>query len=152
MKDWSELEKQAACQVAALMAGAARTAPKTRGIDNIQVVAIDDESTRQALVKKMQEIARAENRPGFERDANNVAASPAIVVIGVQSNPAELNCGFCGNPTCDELRAKDGICSFNPTSAVQRIFWAVPESNAFVCSARSLSGLNSDEYTQIYSL
>jgi uncharacterized ferredoxin-like protein len=113
MKVWSELEKQAACQVAALMAGAARTAPKTRGIDNIQVAAIDDEISRQALVNKMIEIARAENRPGFERDAHNVAASPAIVVIGVRSNPAGLNCGFCGNPTCDELKAKDGICSFN---------------------------------------
>jgi uncharacterized ferredoxin-like protein len=113
MKESCELEKQAACQVAALMAGAARTAPKTRGIDNIQVVAIDDEGTRQVLVNKMKEIARSENRPGFERDAHNVAASPAILVIGVRSNPAELNCGFCGNPTCDELRAKDGICSFN---------------------------------------
>ena len=113
MKVWSELEKQAACQVAALMAGAARTAPKTRGIDNIQVAAIDDEISRQALVNKMIEIARAENRPGFERDAHNVATSPAIVVIGVHSNPAGLNCGFCGNPTCDELKAKDGICSFN---------------------------------------
>jgi uncharacterized ferredoxin-like protein len=113
MKVWAELEKQAACQVAALMAGAARTAPKTRGIDNIEIVAIDDEITRQALANKMIEIARSENRPGFGRDAKNVAASPAIVVIGVRSNPAELNCGFCGNPTCDELRAKDGICSFN---------------------------------------
>jgi len=113
MKQALELEKQAACQVAALMTAAARTAPKTRGIDNIQVVAIDDESGRQALVDKMKEIARSENRPGFERDANNVAASPAILVIGVQSNPAGLNCGFCGNPTCDELKAKNGICSFN---------------------------------------
>ena len=113
MKVWSELEKQAANQVAALMAGAARTAPKTRGIDNIEVAAIDDEASREALVKKMKEIAKAENRPGFDRDANNVAASPAILVIGVRSNPAELNCGFCGNPTCEELRAKDGICSFN---------------------------------------
>ena len=113
MKKSLELEKQAACQVAALMAAAARTAPKTRGIDNIQVVAIDDENTRQTLVNKMKEIAGAEGRPGFERDANNVAASPAIVVIGVQSNPSGLNCGFCGNPTCDALKAKEGVCSFN---------------------------------------
>ena len=50
MKQSCELEKQATYQVAALMAGAARTAPKTRGIDNIRVVAIDDEISRQALV------------------------------------------------------------------------------------------------------
>lgn len=113
MKESAELEKQAAYQVAVLMAAAARTAPKTRGIDNIQVVAIDDDKTKLTLVNRMKEIASAENRPSFERDANNVAASPAIVVIGVQSNPAGLNCGFCGNPTCDELKMKDGVCSFN---------------------------------------
>ncbi len=113
MKASDELEKQAACQVASLMAAAARTAPKTRGVDNIQIVAIDDEKTRQFLAQKMVEIARSENRPGFERDANNLAASPVIVVIGVQSNPAGLNCGFCGSPTCDELKIRDGICAFN---------------------------------------
>jgi len=113
MKGSSELEKQAAYQVATLMAAAARTAPKTRGIDNIQVVAIDDDNTKQTLVNKMKEIASSENRPSFRRDANNVAAAPAILVIGVQSNPAGLNCGFCGNPTCDALKIKDGVCSFN---------------------------------------
>ena len=113
MKESAELEKQAAYYVATLMAAAARTAPKTRGIDNIQVVAIDDENTKQTLANKMKEIARSEKRPSFERDANNLAASPVIVVIGVQSNPADLNCGFCGNPTCEELKIKDGGCAFN---------------------------------------
>src|SRR5208337_1003505 len=113
MKESFELEKEAAYHVATLMAAAARTAPKTRGIDNIQVVAIDDEYTKQALVNKMKQIAGAENRPGFERDAGNVTASPVIVVIGVQSNPSGLNCGFCGNPTCDSLKDKNGVCSFN---------------------------------------
>jgi len=113
MKESFELEKQAAYHVATLMAAAARTAPKTRGIDNIHVVAIDDENTKQKLVKKMGEIAGAENRPSFGRDANNVAASPVIVVIGVQSDPAGLDCGFCGNPTCEALKTKEGVCSFN---------------------------------------
>jgi uncharacterized ferredoxin-like protein len=113
MKESSELEKQAAYHVASLMAAAARTAPKTRGMDNIQVVAIDDENTKQILANKMKEIAGLENRPSFERDANSLAASPIIVVIGVQANPAGLNCAFCGNPTCDALKIKGGVCSFN---------------------------------------
>jgi len=113
MKESSELEKQAAYHVATLMAAAARTAPKTRGIDNIHVVAIDDENTKQKLVNKMQAIAGSENRPSFGRDASNVVAMPVIVVIGVQSNPAGLDCGFCGNPTCDTLKTKGGVCSFN---------------------------------------
>lgn len=113
MKASSELEEHAAYHIASLMAAAARTAPKTRGIDNIQVVAIDDDNAKQKLVEKMKEISRSENRPSFERDANNVATSPVIVVLGVQSNPAGLDCGFCGNPTCDALRIKGGVCSFN---------------------------------------
>jgi len=95
------------------MAAAARTAPKTRGIDNIRVVAIDDEPTKQQLIAKMREIAAKENRPGLARDAGNIENSPALVVIGVEANTAGLNCGFCGNATCEGLEAANGICSFN---------------------------------------
>lgn len=113
MKGSTELEKQATQQVVALMAAAARTAPKTRGIDNIRILVIDDENEKQVLADKMKESARLENRPSFERDGHNVAASPAVMVIGVQSNPAGLNCGFCGSGTCEELKSKNGVCSFN---------------------------------------
>lgn len=113
MKASSQLETTAAQQVAALMAAAARTAPKTRGIDNIKVLAIDDEPGRQQLVAKMREIATKENRPSLARDAGNIEHSPAVVVIGVESNTAGLNCGFCGQPSCEELEAANGVCTFN---------------------------------------
>ena len=113
MKPSAELEKSAAAQVAALMAAAARTAPKTRGIDNIQTTAIDDEPTKQKVIAQMREIGAKENRPSFGRDANNIENSPALVVIGVASNPAGLNCGFCGKPTCEALEMAGGICTFN---------------------------------------
>lgn len=95
------------------MAAAARTAPKTRGIDNIKLVAIDDEPGRQKLVAKMRDIAVKENRPGLARDAGNIERSPAILVIGVESNTSGLNCGFCGKPTCEALQAAGGVCAFN---------------------------------------
>ena len=113
MKTSDELEKQAALHVAALMAAAARTSPKTRGIDNVRVVAIDDEPSKQQLVATMRAIGRKENRPSFLRDAGNIENAPAIVVIGVESNPAKLNCGYCGQATCDELAAAGGVCAFN---------------------------------------
>jgi uncharacterized ferredoxin-like protein len=113
MKTSVELEMAAARQVAALMLAAARTAPKTRGIDNIKTIAIDDEPTRRKLVAKMREIARKEDRPSVARDAGNIENSPAIVVIGVESNTAGLNCGFCGKPSCDALEDAGGVCSFN---------------------------------------
>ena len=114
MKRSDQMEKEAALHVASLMAAAARTAPKTRGIDNIEVIAIDDEATKTKLINKMKEIAKAEARPSLERDSNSIAASPVLVVIGVKANPAGLNCGFCGYPTCSALSKSEGICSYNP--------------------------------------
>ena len=46
MKTSAELEQQAALQVASLMAAAARTAPKTRGIDNMNLFEVE---VKQAL-------------------------------------------------------------------------------------------------------
>ena len=114
MKKSNELEGAAIKDIAEFMAVAARTAPKTRGLDNIEIVAIDDEPTKKKLIEKMKEISKKENRPGFERDANSIEASPAILVIGVKNNPAILNCGFCGYPTCEEMIKHKGTCSYNP--------------------------------------
>jgi uncharacterized ferredoxin-like protein len=114
MKNSNELEQAAIKDVAEFMAVAARTAPKTRGIDNIEVIAIDDEASKNRLIKKMKDISKKESRPGFERDANCVAVSPAILVIGVRNNPAGLNCGFCGYPSCDEMAKRKGTCAYNP--------------------------------------
>jgi len=113
MKQSKDLEKEALLDVAQLMAAAARTAPKGRGIDNIEVIAIDDEPTRKRLIDKMAEISRAEDRPSFERDAGSIRGSPIIMAIGVRSNPAGLNCGFCGYKTCEQLKKTGGICAFN---------------------------------------
>ena len=113
MRKSGELEKDAAIYVAQLMAAAARTAPKTRGIDNIEIFAIDDDKTRDALIKKMKDISKRENRPSFDRDADSLSASPAIIVIGVKSNPAGLNCGFCGYDTCEKFKSSKGICAYN---------------------------------------
>lgn len=113
MRKSDELEKEAALRVAEFMAAAARTAPKTRSIDNIEIFVIDDEATRKKLIEKMREISARENRPSWERDANSIGQSPAIIVIGVKSNPSGLNCGFCGYPTCDELKKTKGVCAYN---------------------------------------
>jgi uncharacterized ferredoxin-like protein len=113
MKTSQELEREAALTVASLMAAAARTAPKTRGIDNISTFVVDDQETKSRVVAKMKEIAKRDNRPTFERDANNLAASHAALAVGVAANPAGLDCGYCNHPTCDDLRAARGVCAFN---------------------------------------
>jgi uncharacterized ferredoxin-like protein len=113
MKRSDQAEKEAASYVTALMAAAARTSPKTRGIDNIEIIVVDDDATKKKLIDKMREISKIENRPSLERDANSIAASPALIVIGARANPAGLDCGFCGYPTCGELSKTKGICAYN---------------------------------------
>jgi len=81
------------------MATAARTAPKTRGIDNIRVIGIEDPDTKAKLISKMKELAKSEDRAWFERDASCVEKSSAVLLIGVAANPADLNCGYCGQGT-----------------------------------------------------
>lgn len=113
MKRSDQLEKEASSHVAALMTAAARTSPKTRGIDNIEIIVIDDDKTKTKLINKMKEISEIEKRPSLERDANSIAAGLELVIIGVKANPAGLNCGFCGYSTCGELSKTKGICAYN---------------------------------------
>lgn len=131
MKKSNELENAAVKDVAGSMAVSARTAPKTRGIDNIETIGIDDELTRKKLCEKMKEISKKENRPSFERDANSIEAAPFILVIGVKSNPAGLNCGFCGYPTCAELSKTKGICAYNSMDLGIAIDSAAGTANLF---------------------
>ncbi len=113
MKRSNELERDGIIEVIKHMAVAARTAAKTRGIDNIETLVIDDESTKKKICEKMREISKNESRLSMERDANSIATSPAIFVVGVKSNPAGLNCGYCGYPTCIKLKKTSGICAYN---------------------------------------
>jgi uncharacterized ferredoxin-like protein len=113
MKQAADLEREAVLTAASQMAAAARTAPKTRGVDNIEVFVIDDEKTKKLLMDKMIEVSKKENRPSFKRDANSIAGPCVILAIGIKSSPCGLNCGFCGYATCDELKKTKGICAYN---------------------------------------
>ena len=76
-----ESEEGAIITVAKLMVAAARTAPKTRGEDSITTGIVTGED-KEGLAKTMDEIGRG-------RDAANVRASGAVVLIGVE----------CGKPS-----------------------------------------------------
>ena len=99
--------------VAGHMALAARTAPKTRGVDNIIVKIIKGEKII-SLAGIMEEISDKEARPGFYRDAQNLKKSPVMVLIAAKSNPAFLKyCGFCGYKNCADMLKHKGACAYN---------------------------------------
>jgi uncharacterized ferredoxin-like protein len=89
-------EQNAVMAVADLMALAARTAPKGRGIDTIEirVLAKKDMKNLAARLKKLGE----ERKIGFFlRDAKNLAASDGCVLVGCRGGEAGgINCGGCG--------------------------------------------------------
>lgn len=103
------VEKNAAEITAALMAASARTAPKARGVDDIESLILDGEDLEE-LAAAMER--KAEEKPSylssaFRRDASNVRSSNCVLLIGVMGNPKKieqpLDCGACGYEGCERL-------------------------------------------------
>ena len=70
-------------RVAELMAIAAKTAPKAKGIDNIVAAVITEEEELNKLASKMEELA-SQYGHFLARDARNVRNSEAVVLIGAK--------------------------------------------------------------------
>jgi len=97
--------KRAVLAVADLMALAARTAPKGKGVDTILLAILSGDKLA-TLASRMEAIGKERNMGFFLRDAKNIAASDACLVIGSTGNQsAGVNCGACGYPTCAELES-----------------------------------------------
>jgi uncharacterized ferredoxin-like protein len=97
------VEKTAVTAVAGLMALAARTAPKGKGVDTILVQVLAGKEIK-ILAETMSEYGKKHDISFFLRDAKNVAASDACVIIGAKgATVAGINCGACGYPTCADL-------------------------------------------------
>jgi uncharacterized ferredoxin-like protein len=94
---------QAALEVARRMMTAARTAPKARGMDRLELCCVSGEEL-ETLAKKMEEIGLKNQRPSFARDAQNIRQSQAVVLIGSHQGEQELDCAYCGFPNCAEKR------------------------------------------------
>ncbi|HIS02956.1 MAG TPA: hypothetical protein IAA75_03495 [Candidatus Pullichristensenella avicola] len=113
--DSDEMERQAILAAAARMCAAARTAPKAKGADNILTMVLTGEDKKD-LTDKMREIAATGNPAVqfFNRDADNVDAAQAIVLIGAKPARAGLKvCGFCGFDSCASADAAGARCAFN---------------------------------------
>jgi len=103
-------EKEAILETAKLMLAAARTAPKTAGLDDIMTLIVYGEE-KDAIADKMQEIADERKIEGFKRDAKNVRDSYAVVLIAVRGDKSVgFDCGSCGYEGCQEFdRAKKSL-------------------------------------------
>ena len=97
--------------IAKMLMTAARTAPKARGTDNLVLAIATDDSIAE-IADKMRQLAVEREMPFFDRDAENVMNSAAIVLFGMKISPLGLNCAACGYKTCGE-KPKNVPCFFN---------------------------------------
>lgn len=97
--------------IAKMLMTAARTAPKARGTDNLVLAIATDDSIAE-IAEKMRQLAVEREMPFFDRDAENVMNSAAIVLFGMKISPLGLNCAACGYNTCGE-KPKNVPCFFN---------------------------------------
>lgn len=103
-----EAEHDGVLNVAKLMLVAARTAPKSAGMDDILTLIVYGEE-KNLVAAKMEEIGAERNAEGFRRDAKNVRDSEAVVLVGARGSKSflGLDCGACGFGGCKEFEAKE---------------------------------------------
>jgi len=108
-----EIEKAALFDVAKLMAAAARTAPKAKGVDTILTLIVDGEE-KDAVAAEMTRLAGGDNHSPFGRDAKNVEASGCLVLLAVVDKPVGIAiCSICGFENCAAAEAAGSPCAFN---------------------------------------
>ena len=130
IKHNSEIENEGILNIAKLMAVSARTAPKSRGIDNIEIALVTGEDIDK-IREKMKEIGERENIPFFKRDSVSLSSTKAILLIGVKSNPLGLKfCSYCGFKDCNEMKKAGANCFFN-----------LVDLGIAVCSAINISSI-----------
>lgn len=100
--------------VAEQMLIAARTAPKGRGINNMEGVIIEGDDIIE-ISEKMKQIGADCGMAAFTRDAENILTSPIILLLGTRIAPLGLvKCGMCGFTNCAEKAKQPEVpCVFN---------------------------------------
>ena len=101
-------------RVADEMMTAARTAPKGKGIDIIEIAVVSGDDTINTLSKAMLAYSEQTGLKFITRDAENILHAEVIVLIGTKQQMHGLNCQYCGFPTCEEKARHPTIpCELN---------------------------------------
>ncbi len=108
-----QAEKEAVLATAKAMCQAARTAPKTKGLDYIVTGILTGEEKEQ-FCKEMNLMAEKLGLEFFNRDAQNVSASEVVVLIGHKNVVRGLNeaCQYCGFENCKVCLEQGGRCAY----------------------------------------
>ena len=108
-----DLRDEAVRALSEAIMAAARTAPKAKGRDLVEIAMVTDEhieSLSQAMVK----ISEESGLKFLLRDAGNILQAQAVILIGTREpqSVCGLNCGYCGYATC-EAKPECAPCVMN---------------------------------------
>lgn len=96
-----EIRHEHVLQAVRQMMTAARTAPKGKGIDIIEIAMVTDGDIR-VLSDELFKLASETGLKFMLRDADNILSAEAIVLLGTMQQVQGLNCAYCGYDTCVE--------------------------------------------------
>ncbi len=103
MTIYSEIDERinTVVDIAKKMLVAARTAPKGKGADNLEMAIVTDNEIR-LIAMEMRKIGEQKEYDIFIRDADNIlAGADALVLIGTRIKTLELKvCSLCGFADC----------------------------------------------------
>lgn len=107
--------------VARLMELAARTAPKGKGEDFIEVRITEGEE-KNAVGREMMRIGEEQNSLGFRRDGQNVIDAKLLLLIGLLEHPGlGTDCRACGYESCGEFESASEKDIFEGPNCAHRL-------------------------------
>jgi len=100
-------------QIAEEMCLAARTAPKAKGLDFLEIAIIKDETIKK-LSDKMKQIGDERQHFTFQRDSQSILSAQVMILIGTKKQTIGLKyCGFCGFADCTAAEKAGALCAYN---------------------------------------
>ena len=106
-----EIRHEQVLHIGRQMMTAARTAPKGKGVDIIEVAMVTGEDLH-TLSQTMVAMAEELGMKFFLRDADNILSAECVVLIGTRELAQGLNCAHCGYAHCTDRPA--GVpCAIN---------------------------------------
>lgn len=106
-----ETRHQYLIDAARQMMTAARTAPKGKGVDIIEIVAVEGEEIKY-LSERTKQLGEEMGHGFLFRDAANILSAEVVLLIGTRERLQGLNCYHCGFATCEQ-KPDDVPCVIN---------------------------------------
>lgn len=84
-----------------------------------------DDDQKKELTKYMDQLAEELRDPSYKAEVENVRLADAVILVGLRDGGevANMNCGACGFPTCEDMlkNRREGLLFPGPTCIVRAL-------------------------------